>query len=306
MAISTYNRSRSLADTLHSLIGQEVPPGQNFEIIVVDNNSSDDTRAVVEKIIKTNAAVPIRYVFEPKQGLSNARNRAIEEASGDIIVFTDDDVVAEPKWLLGISEAFADPRVECVGGKILPLWSVPLPDCFRDPAILKRVLMALSMLDYGPELVVATKKNGCLPYGANIAFRKSTLARVGLFRTELGVKGKKRYFGEETELVLRIIELGGTVVYTPRAVVYHKVESERVSMRFLRQRTYQGGYSIPMMFPSAHKRVPVWLVAECLKNGIGAVVFYLVGHRVRAIQSEFQFWGQLGLISGTVQVRCQA
>ena len=118
--ICTFNRARLLVDTLQAIINQH-PPDGGYEIVVVDNNSSDETRLVAEQAA-ARVPVCVRYVFEADQGLSLARNAGIRAAKGEIVAFVDDDVDAGPHWLRTILVPFSDQRVACVGGPIRPIW----------------------------------------------------------------------------------------------------------------------------------------------------------------------------------------
>src|SRR6185503_338373 len=124
--ITTYNRSEMLAKALEALLSQHAG-GVRYEVIVVDNNSTDDTRATIEALI-SKGHTNLRYVFEPQQGISYGRNAGIAAARGNIIAFTDDDVVVTDNWIATIKRAFDEnPEVEYIGGKILPDWSEPPP-----------------------------------------------------------------------------------------------------------------------------------------------------------------------------------
>jgi len=124
--ITTYNRSEMLAKALEAVLSQETG-GVRYEVVVVDNNSTDDTRATVEALIAKGHS-NLRYVFEPKQGIAHGRNAGIAAARGDIIAFTDDDNVVTPNWIATIKRSFAEnPDVDFIGGKILPQWIEPPP-----------------------------------------------------------------------------------------------------------------------------------------------------------------------------------
>jgi len=127
VVVCSLNRSESLRRMLKSLQEMVIPDYLSCEVIVVDNNSDDDTRLVVEEIEK-HFELKIRYVFENKKGLSHARNRGVKEAGGEIIAFTDDDVIVDKHWIKSIDKAFKEyDDVACVGGKILPIWEIPKP-----------------------------------------------------------------------------------------------------------------------------------------------------------------------------------
>ena len=126
VVITTYNRAKLLADTLLSLADQQVSPAVRWEVIVVDNNSRDETEDVVRRCSETTS-LRIRHVFEPRQGQSFARNRGIEAAEGAVILFTDDDIIPNPDWVSAMLRAIDADDCEGAGGKVLPLWEGEVP-----------------------------------------------------------------------------------------------------------------------------------------------------------------------------------
>ena len=235
VAICTYNRCESLAETLSSVRTLEAPNDVQWEIVVVDNNSKDATRQVVEEFART-APTTTRYLFEPNPGLSNARNKAVRESHSEFLLFTDDDVILEPDWLQTTIETFRRYDADCVGGKVLPVWLGTRPRWLGD-----RLLNVLAMLNYG-EQVIELGHNGddrCL-YGANFAFRLERLKSVGAFNTALGRKGNFGA-GEDKEIQERLRRAGGRIVYEPRSVVGHKVETGRLKKSYFRRWYYSAG-----------------------------------------------------------------
>ena len=127
VVVCTYNRCASLAETLDAIGAQQVPPGFRWELIVVDNNSKDDTRGTVERFAACRPNLAVRYGFEPKQGLSNARNHGIGAATGEFLVFTDDDVLPAADWLATLVQGMREHGCDAAGGYIEPLWQAPPP-----------------------------------------------------------------------------------------------------------------------------------------------------------------------------------
>ncbi len=230
-AICTYNRSDYLPDTIESLLKQNLPPEQ-YEIIVVDNNSTDDTAAIAAKF---NEAPNFHYRFEPRPGLSHARNTAVQAAAGKIIAFIDDDAIASPHWLIALLEAYAlFPQAWAVGGKVEPRWEAERPTWLGDD-----LLPLLSMLDLGN--TVRTLPPSQELFGVNCSFRRRVFDELGLFRTNLGRQQNQLWGSEESELQARIQDRQQVIIYTPDALVWHRVPPERISYRYFMELAYYKG-----------------------------------------------------------------
>jgi glycosyltransferase involved in cell wall biosynthesis len=220
------------------LARQELPPDVGYEVLVVDNNSSDDTAAVARKFTEQPSSI-FRYVFEPAQGLSFARNRGTKEARGEIVAFIDDDAIADPDWLAQLLTTYErEPRAACVGGKVV-LQFPPglLPDWYDSR--LDGFLSARD-LPYGP-----ARSDRDFPHGVNISFRKACLLQVGSFYPLLGWGGrvgKVRLPGEETEMCLRLMRAGHEVVFQPAARVLHIVPPQRLRKEYFLKLTRGNGY----------------------------------------------------------------
>ena len=174
VVVPTHNRRQLLANTLESLIGQRAP-SVRYEVLVVDNNSSDDTRDVVETFMQRWTAV--RYLFEPRPGVSHARNTGIAAARAPIVAFIDDDVEADPTWVMTIKRAFDDhPDIDCVGGKIEGRWAE------QPPAWLNQFHWGAIALqaEKGPHFD-ADHASACL-LTANFACRRAALEEIGASR----------------------------------------------------------------------------------------------------------------------------
>jgi glycosyltransferase involved in cell wall biosynthesis len=219
--MSTYNRCDSLPTAMESVLNQETG-GVSYELIVVDNNSNDATRQVVESFI-SRGHTNLRYVFEPKQGLSHGRNAGIENARGAIVAFVDDDVRAERDWIANIKRAFdtyAD--VECVGGKILPNWKTEPPAWLNSDH-----WGPLALQDYGDEPQYADEETPLCLAGANVAFRRE-LFQHALFSPEFPR-------AQDMEFLLRFWHAGRRAMYVPDVVVFADVQDERLTKRYHRK-----------------------------------------------------------------------
>ena len=290
--VCTYNRAESLRETLRALQGQAVDDGLAYEIIVVDNHSRDHTPSIVEQLARQRQT-PIRYVFEPAQGLSRARNRGIREARGELIAFTDDDVIPDSGWVEALWQAAERFSADAVGGRILPLWAAEPPAWLVNQHSL---LESLSLLDRGPEPVIGDIHTAYRIYGANMAFRKALFQEIGVFRIDLGVSGSTQMRGEDTELVVRVHRAGKRVAYAPEAVVRHKVPPERMRLRYFRQLKFYQGRTAVLCGEIAPRPFPRWLVRQCGEHALRSLWAYGTGRFERGVQQEMGFWEQLGML----------
>ena len=226
--ICTRNRAAYLPHAIQSLARQSLPRA-NYEIIVVDNDSTDDTADVVTGLM---SEVPnLRYVHESNPGLSWARNRGLKEAYSPIVAFLDDDATATDEWLAVILEAFSiEPCPACVGGPVEPWWEIPKPNWFPES------LVGCHYLNFGqqPRWCRYPTEH---PVGCNMAFLKERVDQLGGFNVLLNK------YNDETELMGRIAEAGGGIFYEPRAGVRHLIAKERLSLRWQMRRYYEEGVS---------------------------------------------------------------
>ena len=216
IVIATYNRSRLLAETLESLLSRidEFERFPDFEIIVVNNNSQDDTGAIVSSYL--NQLPMLTVINELKQGLSYARNTGIEFAKGEFIVFLDDDVELESGWIGQLLLPFDDPNIGVVGGRVMAYGMHSLPDWLP-----REYSYLASVFDPADEPCELDKV-----MGANFADRKEIFDSVGGFDSRLGRKGDKLLGGEEIELFIRIRNAGYKIFYTPYSTVLHKISNK--------------------------------------------------------------------------------
>ncbi len=238
VAICTYNNAERLAVALQSLRNLECPPGQQHEILVIDNHSTDATARVIAEFAGVLGA-RLRSVFESRPGLSHARNRALAEARGEIVCFLDDDATVESGWLVAHAQAYeADAQTVAVGGRILLRW----PEGFARPAWLPPALDGyLSALDFGPQ--PRRLEFPSHPYGCNMSVQRAFAQEIGGFCTRLGRKKSSLLSNEERHFFYQAQRRGGQVIYTPEAVVHHLIPRERLSKKFFVRRGYAQGAS---------------------------------------------------------------
>lgn len=196
------------------------------EILIVDNNSSDNTKNVVEKF-RDN--LPVKYVFEREQGLTFARNAGINSSSGAAILFTDDDLRFDDKWLSSYLDALHSfPEASYFGGRILPDWTSPKPGWLKDEK-LPLLDGILGCYDLGAETRIMTEADP-LPFGASFAVRRAIFDtdRIELFRQDLGRQGTNLGRGEDTDMLNRIRQMGKQGVYVGKALCWHAVQPDRL------------------------------------------------------------------------------
>lgn len=232
VAICTWNRHQLLRQTLEGMTSLLVPPGLEWEVLVINNNSTDATDQVIESFADR---LPVRRVFEAQPGLSCARNRAVHEATGEYIIWTDDDVLVAPDWMVEYHRAFERwPSAVVFGGPIQP-WFPNAPPSWL-AAAWPQVANAYACIDYGRDAVPLTPSR--VPFGASFAIQTAR-QRTLLYDIGRGVRPGSRVGGEETDVVRRALEAGDAGWWVPTARVRHYIPAERQTIHYLR-RWYSG------------------------------------------------------------------
>ncbi len=239
--ICTYNRSGNLQSCLQHLVNQQGVEQIDWEVLIVDNNSSDDTRQEVERLA-AELPIKIRYAFESKQGLNYARNTGVQSSDGKYFCYVDDDILVSQDWLAALYNALESNDADAVGGRIhldpdikLPLWVTP------------EVRGFLGYQDYGEE---SFRMDGVqkYPYGGNMSFNRRVVEKIGLFNPKLGRKGEGRKRGElfkgaETDYFHRLAASGDVrIFYEPRSIVYHQILSHQLEPKYFLTIHYNAGF----------------------------------------------------------------
>lgn len=228
VAICTYNRAASLRRTLASLTTIRVSTGLSWELVVVNNNSSDHTDDVIAEF---RDRLPLRREFEPKPGLSNARNRAVDVARGDYIIWTDDDVIVDSGWLEAYVEAFRRwPEAVLFGGRVIPRFEPPIPKWLKKS---KTVLSdAFAARDFGKDYQLLSLAAGHLPFGASFAIRAIEQKQLR-YDPNLGLAPNRRRYNDETDLFFRLLGSGAIGYWVPEATVEHCIGQERQTLHYI-------------------------------------------------------------------------
>ncbi|MEO8520147.1 MAG: glycosyltransferase [Acidobacteriota bacterium] len=311
--IATYNRATLLEETLRSLAGLRVAPGFTWDAIIIDNNSGDDTRQVVERHV---AGFPVRlqYLFEGRQGRSSALNAGIARAEGRILAFTDDDVRVAPGWLEAACGPLSggDGAVAYTGGPVRPIWEIPPPrwlDLSRGD-----LWGTIAIQDHGAA-PFGYEERRKVPLGANMATRSELFERVGGFRADLGRTGGRLVLGQEVpELLMRARNAGLRGVYVPAMEVHHHIPAKRLTRRYFRRWWFGKGVSraaLERMQPVTELgvdlrrtphllRVPRYMYGSLLRDGVGMLREGVKGRPERAFRHQMMtaffagyFWARL-------------
>ncbi|MGH9514627.1 MAG: glycosyltransferase [Terriglobales bacterium] len=272
IVISTYNRCGLLKAALRALVSQ-TPANVAYEILVVDNNSTDQTRPLVDALAAQNPE-KVRYFFEPKQGLSYGRNTGIAAGKAAIIAFTDDDVCVAADWVWRIKRGFeANPDIDFLGGRVVPRWPTDPPAWLT-----KANWSPLALLDYGDQpFYVDSGRQLCL-IGANFAFRRRAFEKVGLFKTDF--QRVKDGIGslEDHEFLLRLWRVGGKGLYLPELFVTAEIEPDRMEKRYHRR------------WHASHGRFYAALHSEEVERSKLGKLFGVPAHFYRQALSDLGGW----------------
>ena len=237
LIICTYNREKYIRPLLESIAKNDYPTA-DYEIVLVDNNCTDHTREVCEAFAEAHPEIIFRYVVEPEQGLSAARNKGIKEAKGDIIIYVDDDALVDSDYIRQYAEHFAaNPDTMAAGGPIEPLYETEEPS-WMSPYT-KALLTA--WMNYGNK--VREYPKGRYPGGGNAAYLKEVFDRVGVFNTELGRKGNLLLASEEKDIFDKMKVLGMKVLYLPNPVLHHCIPQTKLEEDYFNRLTLQIGRS---------------------------------------------------------------
>ena len=255
--VCTYNRANLLAGCLRSLVGQTSDKGQ-FEVIVVDNNSTDETQEIARAF--SNKFINFRIIREIEQGLSNARNRGYREAAGRYVAYIDDDAMAFPDWISQIICFTArHPEIQIFGGPYYAFSLVQLPEWFPPEYGSSGLGTEERCIEIGKEWLD----------GTNMVFAKELLQTFGGFDSSLGMSGQKIAYGEETKLLLDLSSKNIPVFYLPALKVHHLIAENKMTLTWLIKSSYVSGKCYTQVM---NDQRPIWkqmvVILLCLKDAV--------------------------------------
>ena len=308
--IATYNGMHTLPKQLDAFCQLRVPIG-DWKLVIVDNGSTDSTRQIIHSFTDR---LPLTYMFEPSRGKNAALNTGLASAEGDLVVFTDDDTVPRPDWLLEMRRAVdSNPSFSVFGGTVIPHWEVPPEDWI---ATWVQLVPVFSITD--PSWKEGPISSGYV-FGNNMAIRAEVLKAGYRFNVEIGPRGRNYAMGSETELTMRLAKAGFMAWHCKQVVVEHLIRKFQLSQAWILRRATRfgrGKYRLTIQYENVNRKkylgVPRYLIRELMKksldvgraklHGDPAIVFekrwifnYLLGQAIEArlIDRELQRAAQL-------------
>lgn len=291
--ICSYNRARFIISAVESIFNQSFDKNK-YEVIVVDNNSTDNTVALLEQYKKDHPDYNFRYYVEHNQGVAYTRTRCAMEAKGEIVAYLDDDSEAHPGWLSSIVSFFDQhPETYSIGGKIIPKYLTSLPDWYS-----KYFFGLVGNFDQGPKEKQMTGAR--YPCGANMAFRKKVFDEIGYFNTDLGRKGKGLLANEEKDIYLRILAHHHQVWYLPQMAVDHNVEANKFDKNYVRRHSMGIGGGERLRLKGQPKALSLKWIEYFMKWGYAVAYglgFLAKGQWSKFVMLErFRWWVLMGFI----------
>jgi len=298
--VPTYNRQDLLPLALNSLLAAEIPAGLEVGITVVDNNSTDGTRQVIESF-QERFGDRVKYCFERQQGRSHALNAGIAATSGDFIGTIDDDEEIEANWYRIAFAALKDGQLDFIGGPYVPRWSISPPDWLP-----REYGGVVGWVDGGDKAVPFDSNYPGILMGGNAVFKRSVLEEVGRYTTWLGRTDKGLLTGEDEELYGRLLAHGAKGMYLPNLIIYHHIPSERVTKSYFRRWCFWRGVSLGLLdrtrrLPCAYLfGIPRWHYRNAMRGMVSTTKHLVVKPKnpAQAFAAELGVWDWIGLLYG--------
>ena len=303
--ICTYKRSYNLSDCIAHLTRQEGIENLDWEIVIVDNNSTDGTDKVIASLA-ARSDVNIRSVFESHQGLNHARNAGILASKGKYFAFIDDDILVSPGWLRSIYDSLIETDADAVGGRIHLEKSIVFPSWIKPDMYGFLGFQDLGDKPFGMDGL----KN--YPFGGNMAFNRRIVDKIGLFNPEVGRKGAGQnrdelFKGSETEYFERLAAADGRIFYQPDSIVYHRISSFQLKKCYFRTIHYNEGFQKAFNdLGTYHRtlfRVPLFLFPQFARGVKNYLVNMITKGFNWAFRQQMTVCYFLGMINGYARNR---
>ena len=306
--LATCERPDLLSRALDSLLSAPVPAGLEVRVTVVQNDTADATRDVIERAAAASGG-RVQHLLVPAPGKSHALNAAIHATSGDLVGFVDDDEEIDAAWYAQVARAFEDPRLDFIGGPCLPRWGATPPDWMP-----RNYRGVIGHVDDGDRVMVFGKDAPGILVGGNAVVRRRVLLRAGDFLPSLGPRPERRMLsGEDEDFYVRLLDMGAHGLYIPGLKIYHYVPPERLTKTYYRQWCFWNGVSRSVI--DGHR--PSHVVR------VGKVPRYLYGSAVRGLMrvlkpfrrrpepasrfdAELAIWHLFGFVYGSYFRRSRA
>jgi GT2 family glycosyltransferase len=298
--VPTYNRADQLKLTLESFFNAAVPSGLEVTVTVVDNNSKDGTKLLVQSF-QEKFGDRIRYHFESKQGRSHALNAGITSTTGDLVGMIDDDEEIDWTWYQTVFEAFNSKQLDFIGGPYVPRWAIPVPEWLPP-----QYGGVVGWVEGGDKEMPFDSNYPGILMGGNAVLKRSILEKVGLYATWLGRTDKRLLSGEDEDLYHRLLAAGAQGLYLPNLIIYHHVPPERLTKKYFRSWCFWRGVSLGLLdrkrkLPCAYLfGIPRWHYRKAAQGVVSKVTELFVTPRdpAQAFASELGIWDCIGLLYG--------
>ena len=294
--VPTRNRARLLQGCVERLLAQEDAP--LYEVIVVDNGSTDETPDLLVRLAAGSDR--LRAVREERAGISHARNAGVALAQGELLFFTDDDVLVPDRWVETGVRLFQDESCDALGGPVLPVLEggVALPAWFGERLY---PCLALRPPIGGNRWLTA---DDWMPYGASMAFRREMVERAGGFDPALGRRGDFLGIGEESVLFRRVLDIGGRVLFSDDFAVEHRIGKDRLRKAYFRKWMRDAATQRAIGHADMPKAaVGPWMARRALERFLGSIWLRARGRERESFEAELEAWEMVGLLRGWARAR---
>lgn len=297
--IPTYKGRDVLGRLLQSLRDAEPADGLKWEIIVIDNNSPDDTKSVIESF-RASGRLDVACIFEPEPGKTRALNRGLAEAAGTFVAFLDHDAVVARDYLVELHKAIRTQPYNVFGGRVIPVWPCTPPAWATGGKPLQTSRGGVIVHDYGDEPRPYTS-GMALPVGCNFICRRTLFDAVGQFNVHLGPRPGAPIAGEETDMLWRIQARGETILYTPSIQIFHPVDPARLTKPYLRYRYFCDGRTVARINPQEPNMPTLFgarrfLFRQLLESAARGLWAACRGDAYMAFEWQLDVWYVLGSI----------